>query len=381
MAWKSHTVTGVSMASESNGTTDTDSDVINTLLLTVGASGLALLSVTLVILLLMLFVYKTYKTTLQRLIVYYVLLSMWFAFSAAMQILGAFPAVTDRRWTCIFEQYLLLSSEIAWYTYIASVTNFSLIFVPCLMRGRRVSTRIRKCVECVCVLLAVTIGLTVASVEQVYNRAYGIVGCAAKLSNRYYVVKRGMVFLSIYFGLDLEVILVSLSLCVAFCFIRQSVRIRQTAVLLRNSICHVAINASIMGLDSLRAGYSIYKWCTLKSNADSSGFLDTTGALIWDLLFLLAVVVSIIFQAILCVQTSTHKRNTCCKRCCCGTTEKYYYTVIDGKDAATSPDSSRVSQPSYTDFDVPYTGGFSQAAASINDGDRKHTRPLIECVH
>lgn len=175
--------------------------------------------------------------------------------------------------------------------------------------------------------------------------------------------------MSIYIGVDLEVILVSLSLCVAFCLIRRRVRIKQTAVLLRNSVCHVAINASIMGLDSVRVGYSIYKWCTLTPN-DSRGFLETTGPFIWNVVFMLAVVISVIFQAVLCIQTSTHS----CKRCCHANKDRRLYTVIDGKDTATNPASIRVSQPSYTDFDVPYTGGFSQATASVNDGER----PLTE---
>ena len=48
--------------------------------------------------------------------------------------------------------------------------------------------------------------------------------------------------------------------------------------------------------------------------------------------------------------------------------------IIDRKNtsAATNPASNRVSQPSYTNFAVPYTGGFSQITASVNgDGESK----------
>lgn len=377
MAWISHT----DASNESNGTINSDVNVINYhLRLASGVCGLVLFSVALVILLFMLCVYKTYKTTLQRLIVYYILLSMWFASSAAVLIVGAFPGA-ERRWNCIVRQYLFLSSEMAWYTYLASITNFALILIPCIMRGRRMPPQMRKCVECICVLLAVAMGLTVASVEQVYNHAHGIMGCTSYSDSNRYLVKRRVAFMSIYLGMDLEVILVSLSLCVAFCFIRQRVRIKQTAVLLRNSICHVAINACIIGLDSLRVGYSIYKWRTLKSNAESNGFLETTGVVLWNVFFLLAVFVSIIFQAVLCIQTSTEK-NTFCKGCCHVNvnSSSQHYTAIDGKDTPTSPASSRVSQPSYTNFDVPYTEGFSQASASIHGGECKQ-RPLIDYVN
>ena len=40
--------------------------------------------------------------------------------------------------------------------------------------------------------------------------------------------------------------------------LRQRIHNRQTTVLLRNSVIHIAINASIMGLDSFCMGYNIY---------------------------------------------------------------------------------------------------------------------------
>ena len=373
MAWISHT----DASNESNGTINNDVIDYNLLHLTNGVCGLVLFSVTLVILLFMICLYKTYKTTLQRLIVYYILLSMWFAFSIAV---GALPGTERRRWNCIVDQYLLLSSQMAWYTYIASITSFALILIPCLMRGKHMPHRMRKCVECICILLAVAMGLTVASVMKVDNHAHGIIGCVKLPDSLYqYLAKRNVIIMSIYLGMDLEVILVSLSLCVAFFIIRRRVHIKQMAVLLRNSICHVAINASIMGLDILRVGFFIYKRCTLKLN-ETSGFLETTGVVLWDAFFFLVIFVSIIFQAILCIQTSTERKScNCCKGCChvnMNSTNQHY-TAIDGKDTPTNPVSSRISQPSYTNFEIPYTGGFPKLVQAltvvlVEDASRDH---------
>ena len=60
----------------------------------------------------------------------------------------------------------------------------------------------------------------------------------------------GTVSMLIYINivLDLELVIVSLSLCVYFCCIHQRIHNRRTVILLQNSVCVVGINASIMGL-------------------------------------------------------------------------------------------------------------------------------------
>ena len=65
--------------------------------------------------------------------------------------------------------------------------------------------------------------------------------------------------------------------------------------------------------------------------------------------------VAVIIQALFCICTSTQKC-ICCKSC----SQHQQYEVIGGNDTATNPASTRISQPSYTNFAVPYTGGFTQ---------------------
>ena len=186
--------------------------------------------------------------------------------------------------------------------------------------------------------------------------------------------------------MDLEVILVSISLCVVFCFIRRRIRNRQTAVLLRNSVIHVTVNACIMGLDSFRTVYNIYLWSEIGRDLLRGNIPHIMYVVfyIWDIVFVVAVSVSVITQAVFCIQASSG-RNTCCKSHYCVLNVDQYRVIRGsdgGKDAsATNPASSRISQPSYTNFAIPYTGEFTQVTASVNsDGEDERRQLIIECV-
>ena len=372
MAWKSDTEIF------SGNSSITDGKVSSLL---VGICGLVSFPVMLVILYLMLFVYKTYKTTFQRLIIYFIMLSLWHAVSASVLIVGAFTD-TDGKWICIVQEYLLVSSNFAWYSYVTAIVNFSLLLTIYLIRvrGKPLSKRSNRCVECICILSAVTIGLAVASLERIYSHINSI-ECTFMGVNLFHARFWGA-SLSIYFAMDLEVILVSVSLCVISCFIRQRIQNRQTAVLLRNSVIHIASNTAIMGLDCFRAVYNVYAWSKISSKEYSVDPTIVLIFLVWNVVFTLAVDVSVIIQAVLCIQTST-QGNPCCKRCCFMNPSQRYAGINRKDTAATNPASSRVSQPSYTTFHVPYTGEFTQITTSTNfdDGDQEsEQRPLIECI-
>ena len=344
--------------------------------LIVGVTGLVQLPVIFIILGLMIFVYKTYKTTFQRLILYYVVLGLWYEFTRALTIMLVYFG--EERWVCIVEQFLNFSSLVAYYIYIVAITNLWLLLIPCLiMRGRPVSKRISKWAECICVALTATVALTVASVVQAEDgksdRGIGLVFTHCQNPKPSTSIRlSSIIIISVCFVMDLEVVTASLLLCFAFCFIRWRMRIRtQTTVLLKNSICHVGINAIVMGLDFLGTGVDIYS-VSVHKVSNSRGYVEMTGVL--NTLFALAIGVSIVVQAVLCIQTST-ERDTCCKRCCHVSKESSHYVAIDGMDtstAATNPASSRVSQPSYTNFDVPYTEGFNTQASASNE-----QRPLV----
>ena len=357
-------------------TNDTQGDIISRIdNLVPGVAALLQLPVLLIILILLVCVYKTYRTRFQRLILYYVVLGLGYEFSRALRILLAY---NDETWVCNVQKFLRLSSLASYYTYIVVITNYLLFLIPCLIRGRPIS-KLSKFVECISLVLPLIVALMVASIVQVKDHGvdHGI-NCIVYHKPSIQVTQiRSVIAESVYFGVDLEVVLASLSLYFAFCFIRQRTQIRrQTSVLLRNSVCHVAINAVVMTIDFIGAGYDICMWSTHKPY-DSKKFIETTAIIIWDVLFEVAVGVSVIIQAILCIQTST-QRSTFSKRCCHLNIDQSY-TAIDGEDTATNPASSRISPPSHTNFAVPYTGGFTQITASINNGESEQ-KPLIKWV-
>ena len=220
-----------------------------------GIMGIQFFIIVLVILLLMIFVYKTYKTTFQRLILYYVILGLWFEFSYSLQILEAF---SQERSVCIAVKYLHLSSVIAWYTWIMVITNFSLLLIPCLMRGIPVSKRSIRCVEYICVPVTVIIAL-VQTVTLFVKHAQNDVGVLCTTSNPS-DLRRNLIYQSICFCILLEVVLVSLFLSVFFHFIRRRLPSRQTALslLLKNLIYHFGINAFAMAMYCISIACNIY---------------------------------------------------------------------------------------------------------------------------
>ena len=356
--------------------------------LVIGVTGLLQLPVILLVLVLMIFVYKTYRTTFQRLILYYVVLGLWYEFSCALRIALVY---VDERWVCIVEQFLNFSSLVAYYAYIAAITNLLLLLVPCLMKGRPLSKRSSKLAECACVALTIIVALTAASIVQTEDsdEGAGLIHCKNhRPSNQGTINISSMIAISVFFAVDLEVVSASLFLCFIFCFIRWRKGITSMSILLRNSVCHVGINAIVMGLDALGTGGDFYRLSStyhhkLDADSESRGYLEMTGVLVWNVFFTLAVGISVVVQAILCMRTSTERLNTCCKRCCgCHVPSRdshSAYVAIDGKDtcAATNPASSRVSQPSYTYFTVPYTGEFP----STESHGKNEQRPLSGCFH
>ena len=127
-------------------------------------------------------------------------------------------------------------------------------------------------------------------------------------------------------------------------------------------------------------GFNVYSWSKISSGGPDIR-VTTILYMVWDVVFVLAIGVSVITQAAICIQSST-ERNTFCKRHCCVPNEDRYHVIIDGKDtsATTNPASNRVSQPSYTNFAILYTGGFTQITASIRDDGEGEQRQLIEFV-
>ena len=324
-----------------------------------GGIGIPFFIIVLVILLLMIFVYKTYKTTYQRLILYYVILGLWVEFVYCLQILEAF---SQKRWVCIAVKYLRLSSVIAWYTWITVITNFSLLLIPCLMRGIPMYRSRFRCVECI----SVPITLIIASVQAVslfvkHAQVENDVGCLRTTSNPA-ELRRNLIYQSICLCVNLEVVLVSLFLSIFFHFIRRRLPSRQTALslLLKNLIYHFGINAFAMAMYCISIAYNIYADSIVDDNTITAAVSIVERELV-DSSSRMVISVFVIIQGLFCICTST-QRCICCRSC----NQHQQYEVIGGNNTATNPASTRISQPSYTNFAVPYTGGFTQITREIN---------------
>ena len=135
----------------------------------------------------------------------------------------------------------------------------------------------------------------------------------------------GILLMSIYLGVDMEAILVSLLLCIISCFIHQRMHNRhcQTSILLRKSVYHLWIYKHLCN------GYVCYIWVQHmtywlhKHRSDPKYnytiFRDSPINLTWNVLFIFAAGVFTIIQAIviLGLRRIKHSLKKFCNKCCC----------------------------------------------------------------
>ena len=239
------------------------------------------------------------------------------------------------------------------------------------------SKRSTRCVEFFCVLSTLMISLVLASVRveqaiRLHSNNIGSIIChraGIQVPSNH----SDAVLMSIYFGVNVEVVLVSISLCVIFCLIRRRIRNNQTARLLRNFVYYLGINAFMMVVYSIGAAYNIYLLLTRQFKELRDSTTHNLGIFLWNVLFMLAVGASTIVHALLGIPAAPKFKKSSkfyCKKCCYAN-QDHPYAVIDETDArTTTPASTRISQPSYTaTFTVPYTGGFTSITASDSSGD------------
>ena len=119
-----------SRLSLSPNSTGNDSELVyqNDANLLIGISGIICTPIVLVLLIVVVCAYKAYKTTFQRLILYYILITLVCEFAFALQILLDYPC---QRWICVTVIYLYLYSILSWYVYTAAVTNYMFIIFFC----------------------------------------------------------------------------------------------------------------------------------------------------------------------------------------------------------------------------------------------------------
>ena len=118
-----------------------------------GISGIICALVVLTLLIVVVCVYKAYKTTLQRLVLYHIIISLFSELSIALQIDLSFPS---KRWICVIAIYSYLYFVLSWYVYTTVVTNCLFVFTLRLIRGSPRMWRYGKVAECVSIFLALS---------------------------------------------------------------------------------------------------------------------------------------------------------------------------------------------------------------------------------
>ena len=330
-----------------------------------GTSGIIFSFVVVSILLVVVFVYKAYRTTFQRLILYFIIIALFCELTFALQLV---LNLSNVRWICVPIIYFYLYFPLACHVYITLVTNTSFLLALRLLKGT--FTKIQKggqCgeVEVFCIVLTIITPMAYIWIP-IHDGSYEALNCngSEEESEMDTWNKDAIVLNLIVLVMCLEVVLVCIVLCCIFCLVRCRVRNRQTTILLKKLVYHTGINAVMMGINLLAVTYSFYR-----SRVHPSELMSDIVNTILGILLPLIIFVAVLFQALLSIRTAKGQSRS--------------YTVHQIKcngdtncEDPTNPTSHPINQPSHTYFSAPYTGAFLTISAEHTNSEGER-RPLI----
>ena len=122
--------------------------------LVTGISGIVSAPIILTFLTVVVCVFRAYKTTFQRLILYHILIALFCECSFILQIQINSP---HPRWLCVTAMYLYMYSVLSWYVYTTAVNNYLFLLTLRLYRGNPRIWQCGKFAECVCIFLSLTV--------------------------------------------------------------------------------------------------------------------------------------------------------------------------------------------------------------------------------
>lgn len=324
--------------------------------LVVGTSGLVLTPVVLILAVFVIFVYRAYKTTFQRLILYHILLVLLCEITFVLQIEAIFRV--HQRWICVIVTYLYLYFPIAWYIYTTAMVNCLFLLALRVFRGKSNIWQGSKLAEFFCIVL--TIILPMAYLWKPITDGSSVALTCDKLeSSTWY--EDAMILSMINLVMCTEVILLCITLGCMFCFLRRRLQSDRLTALLKHLLYHSGINAAIMALNALVMAYCSYRYFVHPSEQLSFALY-----LIISLEEPVFFFVSVLFQSVISIShQSSHKSCTAvCSYCTRndGDSERYMVNT-DRNENRTNPISHPLDQPSHTYFSVPYTGAFTQVTS------------------
>ena len=340
--------------------------------LVVGIAGILLTPVLLIITILFIFVYKAYKTTFQRLILYHILLVLLCELTFALQIELNFHVGPPERRICVSLNYLYLYLPIAWYVYTTAVTNCSFLLAVRLLRGRPNIWQGGKLAECICIVVTITLPMAYLW-KPILDGSSVTLTCDKLESSKWY--EDTMILSTVILILCIEVVFVCVALGCMFCSLRQRLRSSRLTTLLKHLLYHSGINATVMVLDTLVMAYCSYRYFVHPSKQLSHALY-----LIVSLEEPLFFFISVLFQSFISIWHQNNSSRSCSISCClyCIRTYGDQYTVnADENKDQTNPPSHPLNQPSYTYFSVPYTGAFTQVTSDKHHQSVGEHTPLM----
>ena len=337
-------------------------------------SGIICAPVVLTLLIVVVCVYKAYKTTLQRLVLYHIVFSLVCELSNISFILLHFYEQLNLS-TCKVILYLSVYFVQLWSVYTTVVTNCLFLFTLCLIKGRPKFLRHGKVAECLCICLTIIAPMTYIWIP-IRNKYYAVDNCEnvnpTTLPSGAYEV--GLILYAITAAMLVEILLVCVALCSLFCFLRRRLQNRHITNLLKNLLYYTMCNMVIVIFTILLTitCYYLYHNYPLPSLSAAVTYVSGVG-------IPLVVLVFTVMLLPLAVRSESCKctcNNFCFK--ICRRRQQVNLNVNESQNEQTNPSSHPMNQPSHTYFSIPYTGEFTQVSVNNRSEDNGESTPLIK---
>ena len=323
--------------------------------------------VVLTLLILVVCVYKVYKTTLQRLILYHIIITLLCELSMLPFIVLRFYFQAE---TCKVFMYLRYYILISWTIYTAAVTNCLFIFTLQLLRGSQGVWHHGKVAECVCICLAIIAPM--ANIwASISEDPFSSTVCKAKDHVLEHFKSETMIS-TVYLIMDVEVLFVIVAMCSLFCFLRQRFQNRQLTSLLKRLLYYAMTNTAIFVVSAFFTVNSYLHHYT-KPFSLAINVLSGIG-------FPFAILVSTILLSLIAIRPKICNLKLCgdlCSYCKDDHRRQQVVENVNETQGATNPTSHPLNQPSHTYFSIPYTGAFTQVTVNEHNEEEGERTPLI----
>ena len=334
-------------------------------------SGIVCTPVVLTLLLVVVCVYKAYKTTLQRLVLYHIVFSLFCELSSISFALLHFLNLSTCK-VILYSSFYFLQ---LWYVYTTVVTNCLFLFTLCLIKGRPKFLQHGKVAEFLCICLTIVAPVTYIWIP-IRDKYYAVDNCEnvspTTLPSKAYEV--GLVLYTIAAAMYLEILLVCIAMCSLFCFLRRRLRNRQLANLLKNLLYYTVCNMVLVIFTVLFtiACYYFYLKYPLPSLSAAITYVSNVGT----------PFVTLVFAVMLLPLAVRSESCKCmCNNFCiimCRRRQQMDLNANESQNEQTNPSSHPMNQPSHTYFSIPYTGEFTQVSVNDCSEDEGERTPLIK---